>query len=88
MTNPPSIAGQDSLEGLIAKLRDGGNGLFHTHPLGDYGVCDEAADTIVRLRDALTECRLIIAHLNRGDDGLLGKIDAALTTTTDGKAGA
>lgn len=37
---------------IVEKLRNHANGLWEVHPLGRYGICDEAAETIIALRKA------------------------------------
>ncbi|MGB3846025.1 MAG: hypothetical protein WA940_09165 [Sphingopyxis sp.] len=40
---------------LIERLRNCANGLWTVHPLGDYGICDEAAARIATQQEAIDE---------------------------------
>jgi hypothetical protein len=48
MTNRTTPVGTVDEE-LVGRLRQAANGLFPPSPLGDYGVCDEAATRIEQL---------------------------------------
>lgn len=65
-----------SLDKLIAELCEPVGDSFTLDPT--YDLRAEAADRLAILKDALEECRLIVANLPHGEELLLAKIDKAL----------
>jgi hypothetical protein len=71
---------------IVRELREAANGFFPTHPLGDYGVCDEAADRITEAHNLLKaigywpSVRAAIGDkLTAQLDALLAKLEAGDT---------
>lgn len=52
------------MKDLIERLRDAANGFFgRDHPLGDYGICDEAAAALSSQAARIEELEARIAEL-------------------------
>ena len=61
------MANQEMVE-LVERLRQAANGFFPASPLGDYGVCDEAAsaiETLLKQQEEMREALTVFVRLER-----------------------
>lgn len=48
---------------LVERLNNASNGIFDVHPLGDYGICEEAAQAISTLTAEIEELRAALRRV-------------------------